>query len=166
LSNRRAFDERLALEFAQARRKGRELSVAMIDVDNFKQRNDLFGHAEGDATLRQFAGILRGVVRETDLVARYGGEEFAVLLPEASEADAVATVKRMLDVIRGAEWKGEPVRASAGVASMNGATRTEHQLVSLADEALYEAKRSGKDRVVSYADCYEAVLASIGAESD
>ncbi len=166
LSNRRAFDERLSLEFAHARRKGRELSVVMIDVDNFKQRNDLFGHLEGDATLRQFAAILKNGVRETDLVARYGGEEFAVLLPEASEADAVATVNRMLETVRGAEWSREAVRASAGVAAMNGATRSEQRLVSLADEALYEAKRSGKDRVVAYSECYQAVLAEMGSRAD
>jgi diguanylate cyclase (GGDEF)-like protein/PAS domain S-box-containing protein len=163
LANRRAFDERLSLEFMQARRKGRELSVVMIDVDNFKQRNDRFGHLEGDATLRQFAAIIKGVVRETDLVARYGGEEFAVLLPEASEADAALTVMRMLESVRSAEWGLEPVRASAGVAGMNGATRSEQSLVSLADEALYAAKHAGKDRVVAYREYFQAVVAEIGA---
>ena len=165
LANRRAFDERLILEFAQARRKGRELSVVLIDVDNFKGRNDRFGHLEGDATLRQFAGILKGVVRETDLVARYGGEEFAVLLPEASENDAVLTVGRMLEAVRQASWHGDPVRASAGVAAMDGATRTEQWLVSLADEALYAAKHSGKDRVVGYGEGFRGVLAGTRAKN-
>ena len=161
LANRRAFDERLTLEFAQAKRKKRALSVLMLDLDGFKRRNDLYGHQRGDTTLQQFAALLDQSTREGDLAARYGGEEFVVLLPETEEEQAMLLADRILQAVRAATWESEPLTVSIGSASLDGATVSQQRLVNLADEALYAAKRSGKDRVVSYRDYYKQLVAKI-----
>ena len=161
LANRRVFDERLALEFAQAKRKNRALSVLMLDLDGFKRRNDLYGHQRGDTTLQQFAMLLEKSTREGDLAARYGGEEFVLLLPETGEEQAMLLAERIVQRVRTATWECEPMTVSIGTASLDGATLNQQRLVHLADEALYEAKRSGKDRVVSYRDYYRQVVARI-----
>ena len=163
LPNRRVFCERLQLEFNRSRRKKLALSVLMIDVDNFKHRNDTYGHDEGDAVLRQLGQLLGDIVRETDLAARYGGEEFVVLLPEAAESDAVGMAQRILDAVRAADWGREPVTISLGAAALDAATPNEQRLITLADEALYVAKRGGKDRVVGYRSYYEKMLAELQA---
>ena len=161
LANRRVFSERLALEFHRSRRKKLALSVLMIDVDNFKSRNDTFGHDHGDEVLRQLADVLRLAVRETDLVARYGGEEFVVLLPEAGEGDAISMAQRILDAIHRTAWPNGPVTASIGGAGMDQATPNPERLVTLADEALYAAKRAGKDRVMGYHSYFAELLAEM-----
>jgi diguanylate cyclase (GGDEF)-like protein len=151
LANRRVFDARLAAEFAQAHRYGRSLAVMLLDVDNFKQRNDRFGHDEGDATLKRLAVLLARSVRESDLVVRYGGEEFVLLLPETDEAQALLLGARILAMVRGHEWGHEQMTLSGGVADLAESVRLRQGMVSLADEALYAAKRAGKDRMMGYA---------------
>jgi diguanylate cyclase (GGDEF)-like protein len=150
LANRRVFDERLNLEFSRSRRKKLELSVLMLDVDNFKKRNDTYGHDNGDLVLRQVARCIRDSLREGDFAARYGGEEFVVLLPECSEPDALMMCDRILKCIRSEHWHGEPVTVSIGAVSLDEATPSQSGLVTLADEALYAAKRAGKDCAVGY----------------
>ncbi len=151
LHNRRGFDERLAAEFARARRNDRQFSVLILDVDNFKHRNDTYGHADGDETLKQLGMVLQGAVRAGDLVARYGGEEFVVLLPETGEMEATALAERLLRSVRDHSWNREQVTVSVGAASLHPAMRDEARLLALADEAMYAAKQSGKDRVINYA---------------
>jgi diguanylate cyclase (GGDEF)-like protein/PAS domain S-box-containing protein len=163
LANRRIFDERLTVEFAQSKRKKRALSVLMLDLDSFKRRNDLYGHQNGDEALQQFAKLLEGSVREGDLVARYGGEEFVALLPETDEAQAMQLAWRILEAMRAREWDYEPLTVSIGAASRDAATTSQRRLVNLADEALYAAKRAGKDRAVSYRDYYKQVVEEIAA---
>ena len=163
LPNRRIFTERLELEFNRSRRKKLALSVLMIDVDNFKHRNDTYGHDDGDAVLRQLADVLRHTVRETDLAARYGGEEFVVLLPEAGEGDAVSMAHRILDAMRSTAWQHEPVTISIGAAAMDQASPNSQRLITLADEALYAAKRAGKDRAIGYRNYFAGVLAELQA---
>jgi diguanylate cyclase (GGDEF)-like protein/PAS domain S-box-containing protein len=150
LRNRRAFEERLVMEFSMARRRKRELAVLLIDVDNFKLTNDRYGHAAGDEVLRRLGMILRTTVRLPDLPARYGGEEFVVLLPESGEESAMGLARRVMQRVAQEEWENEPVTISMGMAAMNESLVNGYQLVELADEALYAAKRAGKNRVMAH----------------
>jgi diguanylate cyclase (GGDEF)-like protein/PAS domain S-box-containing protein len=150
LRNRRSFEERMVMEFSMARRRKRELSVLLIDVDNFKSINDRFGHAAGDEVLRRLGSILRTTVRLPDLPARYGGEEFVVLLPESGEESAMGLARRVMQRVAAEDWDNEPLTISVGMAAMNESLESGYQLVELADEALYAAKRAGKNRVMVY----------------
>ena len=148
LRNRRSFEERLVMEFSMARRRKRELSVLLIDVDNFKSINDRWGHAAGDEVLRRLGMILRTTVRMPDLPARYGGEEFVVLLPESDEASAMGLARRVMQRVAAEDWDNAALTISVGMAAMNESLENGFQLVELADEALYAAKRAGKNRVM------------------
>ena len=152
LRNRRAFEERLVLEFSVAKRRERALSVLLIDVDLFKQINDRWGHAAGDTVLRSLALILRATVRLPDLVARYGGEEFAVLLPECGREAALGLVNRLMEKVATEAWEHGPVTVSLGIATLTSANATGYELVEQADQALYVAKRGGRDRAVVFGD--------------
>jgi diguanylate cyclase (GGDEF)-like protein/PAS domain S-box-containing protein len=144
LANRRAWDEQLPRELARAKRDERPVCVAMVDLDRFKEYNDEHGHQAGDRLLKQIAAIWRDVLRPTDVLARYGGEEFVVLLPHCGVDRAVEVIERLRGVIP----EGET--CSGGVASWDGLEGPE-SLVNRADDALYRAKREGRDRVVSAA---------------
>ena len=150
LRNRRSFEERLVTEFSMARRRKRELSVLLIDVDNFKTINDGWGHAAGDEVLRRLGSILRTTVRMPDLPARYGGEEFAVLLPESGEESAMGLARRIMQRVAAEQWDNQLLTISIGMASMKDSLENGFKLVELADEALYAAKRTGKNRVMAY----------------
>ena len=142
LPNRRAWDEELRRELARAARSGESLCVVLLDLDHFKRFNDEHGHQAGDALLREAAIAWRMRIRVTDLIARYGGEEFAILLPHCPPDEALAILERL----RAATREGQT--CSAGVAYWDGSESSE-ELVGRADTALYEAKRSGRDRVVT-----------------
>ena len=148
LKNRRAFEERLVLEFSMARRRKRELAVLLLDVDNFKHINDRYGHAAGDDVLQKLGHLLRTTVRLPDLPARYGGEEFVVLLPESGEEGALGLARRIMDRVAAEAWNNERMTISIGMAAMNESLVNGLQLVALADEALYAAKRAGKNRAI------------------
>jgi diguanylate cyclase (GGDEF)-like protein len=141
LPNRRAIDEALDTNVARAIRTGAPLSIAMVDVDHFKAYNDTHGHPEGDRLLTGLAATWRAELRGQDTVGRYGGEEFLLLLPGVDTPVAVAVVDRLRTGIT------QPVTCSFGVATWDG-TETASALVSRADQALYAAKRGGRDRVV------------------
>jgi diguanylate cyclase (GGDEF)-like protein/PAS domain S-box-containing protein len=141
LPNRRAWDELLARELATARRAGKPLAVAMLDLDHFKSYNDERGHPAGDHLLRGAAATWRESLRQTDVLARWGGEEFALLLPGCDGAAAV----RLIDRLRGTLADG--VTFSAGVSISDGDTAPD-DLVDAADHALYRAKTAGRDRVL------------------
>jgi diguanylate cyclase (GGDEF)-like protein len=155
LANRRRFLEQLQIEAKRRSRSGRAVSLVMADLDDFKLVNDRHGHQSGDEVLRAFANVLRETLRDIDVPARLGGEEFAVLLPE-SDAEGAATVARRLRervaTLTIAAPDGTPltITASFGVASCPPLERVE-DLPGAADEALYAAKREGKDRVVEAA---------------
>ncbi len=148
LGNRRSFNEVLEREMARARRDGSELSLALFDVDHFKAVNDEHGHQVGDQVLRSVARALAGDVRGADLASRYGGEEFVVLLPGASADRATHTAERLRLAVADAP-SPVAVTISAGVATFPTHAATGAQLVALADHALYEAKRGGRNRVVT-----------------
>ncbi len=154
IANRRAFDRRIAEEWRRARRAGRCLTLLMIDIDNFKHYNDFYGHVVGDRCLERIARVLAGSVRRaSDLAARYGGEEFAVLLPDADvdEAIDVATLIRRKLTARALVHEGVGpgiVTVSIGVACREPEPGGDpRELVRAADEALYRAKRAGRDRI-------------------
>lgn len=153
LYNRRHFELMLEAEFARHLRDDADLSLLMLDIDHFKQVNDTWGHQEGDQVLMTLAGILRAGLRAQDVAARVGGEEFAVIMPGVGGAGALAAAERLRVAVRdGIFLVGPgtriPVRISIGVASterlaISGPT----ELFRLADDALYRAKRLGRDRV-------------------
>ncbi|GAA0485626.1 hypothetical protein Ade02nite_09170 [Paractinoplanes deccanensis] len=140
--NRRAWDLELSREMAKAVRSGERVAVALIDIDHFKRYNDTHGHPAGDRLLKEAAAAWRDQLRAGDLLARYGGEEFGVLLIGQSIDTAVAVLDRMREVTP----QGQSF--SAGVALWDGHEIPE-QLVARADEALYEAKHEGRDRVTA-----------------
>lgn len=149
--NHRHFQERLREEFRRAQRYDDALSLILLDLDHFKDVNDRFGHAAGDRVLREVASALQQGVRDTDLVARYGGEEFAVLLPRTHLTCALTVaerVRRELRALRSGDEGRLQVTASLGVSSFpHRAVLSPEQLLLTADEALYQAKREGRDRV-------------------
>jgi diguanylate cyclase (GGDEF)-like protein/PAS domain S-box-containing protein len=156
LANRRRFDEALDSEWRRAMRAGELVALLMLDADYFKLYNDRYGHPAGDEALRMIAGCIRGNVgRPGDLAARYGGEEFAVLLPATDTANALAIAERIRIAIHNhtVPHGDSPFRCltvSIGVAcSLVKEGRDPRLLVQHADIALYEAKRSGRDRVVA-----------------
>jgi diguanylate cyclase (GGDEF)-like protein len=147
LSNRRAFVEAAWLELERGRRHGRPLSLLYIDCDDFKLVNDRFGHVAGDTVLSAVGGTLRQAVRGLDTVARLGGDEFGVLLPEVDGAGAVALAERLrLQLRETLAGRGEAVTFSIGVATFLRPPASVDEMILRADELMYEAKRSGKDR--------------------
>ncbi len=138
--------KRLKEEIDRAKRINYPLSVAMIDLDNFKQVNDTYGHQTGDEVLRQVAGVLSENCRATDVVGRYGGEEFIVIMPDTNDRDASILIERIQTRVREMEFKdGVRITLSCGVSEMNG--ESVHSILKSSDIMLYEAKRKGKDRV-------------------
>ncbi|MCA9771615.1 MAG: diguanylate cyclase [Myxococcales bacterium] len=149
--NRRAFREILHYEYSRAARYGHALSAIMVDVDNFKQINDRFGHLFGDQVLEALAGFLERNMRATDIVARYGGDEFVLLLPYADRARAANVARKLLsDLDRESAQEGTALSGqsfSIGIASYpQTSSRDGEALVSQADMALLRAKRAGKNR--------------------
>lgn len=149
--NARAFAERLGQELDRNRRYPRPLSLMYMDLDNFKIINDTHGHQTGDAVLRLVAEATRSSVRQADVVGRLGGDEFAVLMPETDAQLADAAAKRLVAGLRNV-FKGTPnVTASIGVVSCTATEASTDDLLRRADQAMYDAKKSGKDRVVQVA---------------
>lgn len=153
LYNYRYFAERLNEEFERAGRYKRELSIIMMDIDFFKKYNDAQGHPKGDELLRNFAGILKKVMRNSDIIARYGGEEFIVILTETSKNTAIETAERLRKAVESSDFEGggtQPggrVTVSIGVASHTDGPGSPEELVKSADAALYRAKEEGRNRV-------------------
>ena len=153
LPNRRYLWEALGAELMRARRKQTPLAVMMLDIDHFKQINDRWGHDAGDRVLKNVTYAIRAVVRGSDIVARHGGEEFVVVLPEANEEIALARAEAVRAEIAGLQltYGGESlgtVTASLGVVVSRRLSETAEDLVRIADQAMYEAKETGRDRVV------------------
>lgn len=162
LFNRRYFGEALEREFERARRYHRPLSLAMLDLDGFKAVNDSCGHPQGDQVLRQTARLLLQGVRFVDVVARYGGDEFAIIMPETSLKSASRTANRLLKEIRRSPFLHEekiyPLSASFGVVSLNQHHLSPQSFLHEADEALYRAKRQGRDQIVSGSKELESIV--------
>lgn len=166
LRNRRAMLERFHEELDRARRRQEPLSLALLDVDAFKQFNDTFGHQAGDVVLREVADLIESHARVTDLAARYGGEEFVLLLPATDASTALSATERVREAIASAPWCERPVTISAGIATLTPeALRTPETpddappkpadprepneltvLLARADAALYTSKKAGRNR--------------------
>jgi diguanylate cyclase (GGDEF)-like protein len=152
--NHRFFQERLKDEFRRAQRYDDPLSLIILDLDHFKDVNDKFGHAVGDQVLSDVASAIRSAVRDTDVLARYGGEEFAVLLPRTHLSGALTVAERMaraLEAMTSGPGGAVKITASIGASGFPGrSVLTSDQLVRTADEALYRAKREGRNKICLY----------------
>jgi diguanylate cyclase (GGDEF)-like protein len=154
LANRRYLEESLPRELHRAARERTALSIAMLDLDHFKRFNDAFGHDPGDSLLREVGRVLNEKLRKSDIACRYGGEEFVLVLPNSSLADICERIDeirlavRDLRIRHGDRLLGA-VTVSAGVAEAREGM-TARELLREADEALYGAKRAGRDRIVLY----------------
>ncbi len=148
LFNRRRMMEALDHEVRRSRRLKHTFAVLMADVDHFKKYNDANGHPAGDAVLKKVGAILREATRDVDVVARYGGEEFFVLMPETEGSGAADVADRVRERLKTEKIPGESVTLSFGVAEFPAHGDIGETLIAIADAALYQAKREGRDRVV------------------
>jgi diguanylate cyclase (GGDEF)-like protein len=145
--------ESLDKELIRARRHARELSFLMLDIDHFKKINDAHGHLAGDYVLKEVARIIQGRIRRDEVLARYGGEEFAVILPETDIEGARSLAEGLREKLEQSRFvfQNESIRVtvSIGAAALTEEDRTSMDLIKRADEKLYEAKRSGRNRVTA-----------------
>lgn len=153
LQNRRAMEERGALELKRANRAGAPVSVILCDVDHFKTINDKYGHEAGDLALRTVALVLRGALRESDALGRWGGEEFLAVLADTDTRAAVTVAERMRRAVSAATFVGLPEGAtiSVGVSTIDSVTTPAlawDSLIKEADQLLYQAKKEGRNRVI------------------
>ncbi len=155
LYNRRYFNDAIVREVERFKRFGQRFSLIMLDVDHFKRFNDTYGHLAGDDALQAVSGVLRDTARTFDHVVRYGGEEFALILPHTDASQAIAAAERLRGAVAARAVqvgdKAVPVAVSLGVATFPEDAINARELVSRADEALYEAKRT-RNRACSYSE--------------
>lgn len=166
LPNRRYLVERLSHDWAMARRSGQPLTCMVLDIDHFKRINDNYGHDVGDRVLERVAEVLRSCIRGTDVVCRYGGEEFVVVGADSDLDSSLKCAERLrhaveTEVSAAFAQLERPVTVSIGVALRNESTRTPEMLLKAADEALYIAKQSGRNRVCSAASLVEVAVPSL-----
>ncbi|MDX1763298.1 MAG: GGDEF domain-containing protein [bacterium] len=152
--NRRYFDTRLEEETARMSRRGLPFSVALVDLDHFKQINDTHGHGVGDMVLREFAHYLKNNLRRVDVVCRVGGEEFAVIMPETDITAGLVIMERILAKLLHHPFNIQQlpeigVSFSCGLVSNCQSFMDTGEILDMADQALYEAKRSGRSRVMA-----------------
>jgi len=151
--NRRYFDARIAERVAIALDGGPMVALILFDLDHFKNVNDTYGHAQGDVTLREFAKVLRASARNEDVVARFGGEEFCMLIGGKSIDAALTVASRVLERIRARVAEATFLTTtSGGISTCPGDGTTPDQLLQLADKALYVAKRTGRNRILTVAE--------------
>ncbi|MCW8935400.1 MAG: GGDEF domain-containing protein [Gammaproteobacteria bacterium] len=152
LNNRRAFFEQGNRAFKQAERYGHPISIVMMDLDRFKKVNDTYGHSAGDKVLQELSNLMSNMMREIDIIARMGGEEFAYLLPETGHTEATNLTERIRKEIENANIHFDDeiikITASFGICTYTSTTKNEtlESLLSKADDALYAAKRNGRNQ--------------------
>ncbi|MDP1687546.1 MAG: GGDEF domain-containing protein [Hydrogenophaga sp.] len=150
--NRRGLDEVFEREIVIRRRNERPLSVALLDIDNFKVLNDTYGHQAGDNALKHLANLIRQTIRPTDSEARFGGEEFLIILPDSSPEESAVVVKRLQRSLTKHFFLHDNqkllITFSAGVTG-HALDETQAEVIARADKALYQAKAAGKNRVIT-----------------
>ena len=151
LWNRAHFDERWTEETERVRRNGGALSIALFDLDHFKQINDTLGHPVGDAVIQGFAGLIQQSGRQSDIACRYGGEEFAVIMPDTTPEQALILCDRIRSALEETDWPGKPnrrVTVSVGVVGCDGPTSVSRDAwIEAVDQNLYRSKAEGRNRV-------------------
>lgn len=168
LYNHRYFQEFLQKSIDEADKKKQEVSLLFMDIDYFKNFNDINGHQAGDLLLKEISQILKYCIRDTDAVARYGGEEFAAILPNTTENDAIKIGERIRSSIQNTYFKGQEnqpdknITISIGVSSYPKRAISKHQLINTADDALYRAKSFNRNRV----ELYHSVLDELSENRD
>jgi diguanylate cyclase (GGDEF)-like protein/PAS domain S-box-containing protein len=157
IDNRRAFDKKIEIEIYTAMRNKSSLSLLVLDVDNFKEYNDKYGHPAGDNLLRQIGKILNLRKRLSDSPARIGGDEFAIILPGSDKKGALLIGERILKSIDDYKWEHKPIKVSIGLSTLNFAIGVigdvkdlSTQIISEADQALYRSKKAGKHQVTYF----------------
>lgn len=156
LYNHRYFQDYLQNNLEDAQKQNKQVSLLFMDIDYFKNYNDINGHQSGDLLLKQIGKILKDSIRENDVVARYGGEEFAAILPNTDEENAIEIGEKIRSAIQNTEFVGQEnqpnknITISIGVSSYPTRAISKHQLINTADDALYRAKSFNKNRVESY----------------
>ncbi|NVK40782.1 MAG: GGDEF domain-containing protein [Oceanospirillaceae bacterium] len=154
LHNRRYFNDQIATEFYRSRRRGRPLSLVVLDIDHFKRFNDTYGHAKGDQALKAVARVLATCVRKPNVPCRYGGEEFVVILPNTTEAQVEVVAERIRREVEQSTAETFGLSVSVGHATLDDANfGNPQELFVAADFALYTAKDGGRNRVVGYRSC-------------
>jgi two-component system cell cycle response regulator len=152
--NRGAFDDRLSSEFQTSRTRGSPLALLLFDIDHFKSLNDNYGHQAGDAVLREVVQSVQSALRQEDVLARYGGEEFAVILKNVSSRSVHVMAERVRVAVEELQidWQGQAVRATVSVGgaylARTALIEEPSAMIAAADEALYQAKHQGRNRVV------------------
>ena len=153
----------LIQQFVSAARSQAPLSLAFVDLDNFKSINDKFGHEEGDSALRAASASLRKVLRRGDILIRWGGEEFLTVMPGTDPSGAMIAISRMRAAGLGMRPDGKPLTASIGVAErIVDGVLTWAELVEKADQRMYAAKQNGKDRAIGCGDILIAKTEEVG----
>ena len=142
----------LEREISRGHRYGRELSLIMFDIDHFKLVNDNFGNLAGDYVLKHLASVIKARIRREDIMARYGGEEFAIVLPEIDNVNAIRFSEKIRILVENTHFQFEdttiPITISIGVSTSTDELHTIDEFIKLADDNLYEAKRTGRNCVV------------------
>lgn len=155
LINRRGLEKKLELERIRAKQNNAPFSIIMVDIDHFKRVNDNFGHLIGDSLLKSIAHLLKAHLRRNDLAARYGGEEFLILLPETGIEGATAVARKIRKTLATKEWKLKETGESMGKITVSMGISTyklnepEENLIKRADDALYLAKKNGRDQIIT-----------------
>lgn len=154
LYNRRHFEYNIEREFLRTKRYPSDLSLAMIDIDFFKNVNDTYGHQFGDYVLREMSNVIVSSFRKTDMIYRYGGEELAVILTETPVDSALIPLERLKNKIAQHKFSHNDIEAtisvSIGISAVSAMIQSQSELVETADKALYKAKQDGRNRVVTY----------------
>ncbi|MCR8745340.1 diguanylate cyclase [Romboutsia lituseburensis] len=172
LYNHRFFQEYLENAITNAQNNGKEVSLLFMDIDYFKNYNDINGHQAGDLLLKQIGKILKNSVRKNDIVARYGGEEFAAVLPNTNEEDAIKIGERIRTAIQNTTFRGQEnqpdknITISIGVSSYPTRAISKSQLINTADDALYRAKSFNKNRVESYHSILDDLCKQMNIQED